>query len=211
MAGWPQDGLCRADFNPSPGQAALSLDAAVPGSGLVSTTLVNHREAAFVSNWTDNQAEPDKSPPESPWKRFFQRWVINTLAVLVAVYIVDGIDYQKWPDLLVASLLLGVLNTFLRPLLMLLSLPLLLFTLGLFMLVINALTLLLVGWLLSPRFTVDGFWSAFWGALIISVVGLVLNIMTGAGNAKMEFRRGRRGQRPSPEDRGGGGGPVIDV
>ncbi len=154
-----------------------------------------------------------KDPKDSKWKAFFQRWIISTLAVVVAVYIIDGIDYQKWPDLLIASLVLGILNTFLRPFLMLLSLPLLLFSLGLFMLVINALTLLLAGWLLKPHFTVDGFWSAFWGALIISLVGVILNSLTGTGNAKVQIRRGQRGQRPPDEDRGGGsgGGPVIDV
>lgn len=186
-----------------------------PFTGLVSAAVVNHRDAAFVNDLPDHSQSGGLNPEASPWKRFFQRWLISTLAVLVAVYVVDGIDYQKWPDLLVASLLLGVLNTFLRPLLMLLSLPLVLLTFGLYllvmMLVVNALILWLAGSLLSPHFTVDGFWSAFWGALVISTVSLVLNAMTGTGNAKMEIRRGRRGQRPSPEDRGGGSGPVIDV
>lgn len=152
---------------------------------------------------------------KSPWKIFFQRWAINTLAVVVAVYVLDGIDYQNWPDLLIASLVLGILNAILRPILMVLSLPLLLLSLGLFMLVINALTLMLAGWLLAPRFTVDGFWSAFWGALIISIVGLFLSVVTGTGSAtgsaSVKVSRSRPGQRPPRNDDGDGGGPVIDV
>ena len=96
-------------------------------------------------------------------KLFLQRWLINTLAVLVATYIVPGISYARPIDLVVAALILGILNAILRPLLLLLSLPLLIFTLGLFTLVINALLLLLASKLVGePHFHVDGFWSAFY-------------------------------------------------
>jgi len=90
-------------------------------------------------------------------KKFIQSWLINTLAVLIAVYLVKGIHYEKPLDLVVASLLLGILNAVLRPVLMFLALPLLLFTLGLFTLVINALLLYFVGYVLRPHFYVDGF------------------------------------------------------
>jgi putative membrane protein len=140
------------------------------------------------------------------FREFLQRWLINTLAVLVAAHVVPGIHYTTATGLLVATLLLGVLNTFLRPILMLLSLPLLIFTLGLFMLVINALLLYFVGWLVKS-FHVADFWAAFWGALVISLVALFLNSLTGTGSARVEIRRERR--RP-PRD-GDGGGPVIDV
>ncbi len=139
-------------------------------------------------------------------KKFFQTWLINTLAVLLAVYIVPGIHYRRWLDLLVASLLLGILNAVIRPVLFLLTLPLLIFTLGLFTLVINALLLYFVGYLLQPQFYVTGFWAAFWGALIISVVSLILNSLTGTGKSRVHFER----RRPSkPGD--GGNGPVIDI
>jgi len=141
------------------------------------------------------------------FRQFFQRWLVNTLAVLIAAYAVSGgIHYQGPVDLFVASLALGLLNVFLRPLLMLLSLPFLIATLGLFTLVINALLLYLVGWLLEPNFRVDSFRAAFWGALVITLVALVLNTLTGTGNARFEYRRGQR--RPPPDD---GHGPVIDV
>ena len=139
------------------------------------------------------------------FKSFLQRWLITTLAVLVATKLVHGIEYQSGVDLLVTSLMLGILNAFLRPLLMLLSLPLLIFTLGLFTLVINALLLLLVSWMLNPHFHVDGFWPAFWGALVISIASILLNAFTGAGNSKAKVER-----KPNPP-RDDGGGPVIDV
>jgi putative membrane protein len=139
-------------------------------------------------------------------KRFVQSWFINTLAVLVAVYLVSGIHYKKPLDLLVASLLLGILNAFLRPILMFLALPLLLFTLGLFTLVINALLLYFVGYVLRPHFYVEDFWSAFWGALIISVVGMILNTLTGTGTSRVRIER----RQPKDSDRDGSG-PVIDV
>lgn len=145
-------------------------------------------------------------------KSFLQRWLISTVAVLVATYIIPGIQYAGWPDLLVATLVLGILNTFLRPILMILSMPLLIFTLGLFTFVINALLLMLVSWLLGPKFQVDGFWSAFFGALVISIISLLLNVMTGSGNSRVQVKRG---QTPPPppnrRDDGDGGGPIIDV
>jgi putative membrane protein len=143
------------------------------------------------------------------FKKFLQSWAINTLAVLVAVSILPGIHYKQPLDLFVASLLLGILNAFLRPIMMLLALPLLIFTLGLFMLVINALILYFVGYVLRPHFYVDGFWSAFWGALIIGIISLLLNTLSGGGGSRVEFRRSRR--PPDSKRDGGGSGPVIDV
>lgn len=143
-------------------------------------------------------------------KKFIQSWIINTLAVLVAAFIVKGIHFTTALDLFVASLLLGILNAFLRPVLLLLALPLLIFTLGLFILVINAVLLWFVGQISPEHFAVENFASAFWGALIISIVSVFLNAMTGTGGTRVEVRRGKR---TSPRDRGpgDGDGPVIDV
>jgi putative membrane protein len=141
------------------------------------------------------------------FKRFLQRWLVNTLAVLVAANVIREIEYDTVGALLVASLLLGILHALLRPLLLLLSLPLVLITLGLFTLVINALLLMLVGQLVIG-FHVEGFWTAFWGGLVISVISILLNTLTGTGEHRMEMR----GKPPDPPRRGGGGGgPVIDV
>lgn len=138
---------------------------------------------------------------------FLQRWIINTLAMLVAAQIVPGIDYDQVSGLLVASLLFGILVTFLRPLIFLLTLPLVVVTLGLFVLVINAGLLYLVGSLVKG-FHVAGFWPAFWGALIISFVSLVLNTLTGTGESRVRVRRSTPASKPPGGD---GNGPVIDV
>jgi putative membrane protein len=145
------------------------------------------------------------------FKRFLQSWVINTLAVLVAVYIVKGLRFKDdsiWTPF-ITSLVLGILNAFLRPLIMLLALPLLVVTLGLFMLVINALLLWLVGWLLGDYFQVDSFWSALFGAVIISMVSLILNTLTGSGQSRIQFKRYSR--RPKSGNDHDDNGPVIDV
>jgi putative membrane protein len=142
--------------------------------------------------------------------RFLQSWVINTLAVFVAVYIVPGIHLDKSSSLLapfIASLVLGILNAFIRPILMFLALPLLIFTLGLFTLVINALLLYFVGFLLAPAFQVDGFSAAFLGAIIISIVSVTLNILTGTGGSRITIHR----HRPPPPKSDDDDGPVIDV
>ncbi|MCW5557068.1 MAG: phage holin family protein [Verrucomicrobiae bacterium] len=144
---------------------------------------------------------------------FLQRWLVTMLAVLIAAQLVRGIGYDSAAAILVASLLLGFLNAFVRPLLLLLSLPLLVFSLGLFVVVINAVLLLLVGELVKG-FHVDGFWSAVWGSLVISVVSMVTNVLLGRG-PRVEVRRGgaasNRGKDNGRKDGPGGGGPVIDV
>ncbi|MGD0536553.1 MAG: phage holin family protein [Verrucomicrobiota bacterium] len=141
-------------------------------------------------------------------RSFLERWAITTVAVLVAANIVRGIRYDSFAGVLVASLLLGVLNAFLRPVLMLISLPLLVFSLGLFTLFINAALFYLVGQVVKS-FHVATFWSAFWGALIVSFVSLIASFMLGVGGHRVQFRRFRR--RPPPPSSGDGGGPVIDV
>jgi putative membrane protein len=134
-------------------------------------------------------------------KSFLQRWIITTLGVLVAANVVKGISYDTAGSLLVASLLLGVFNGVLRPIIMILSFPLMILTLGLFTLVINAFLLYLVGILVKP-FHVAGFWPAFKGALLISIVSMFANAAIG----KKEPPRQVKTAKP-PEERG----PVIDV
>jgi putative membrane protein len=151
-------------------------------------------------------------------KLFLQRWAINTVAVLVASF-VPGVHFQEWHHLVLASLLLGVLNTILRPLLLLVSIPLLILTLGFFFLIINAALLSLVGWLLQPGFSVDGFWAALFGGIVISVVSTVLGFLTGTSETKVRVQRGAA-PNPGPasdhrrldrDDDDKGNGPVIDV
>jgi putative membrane protein len=107
-------------------------------------------------------------------RHFVFRWIVTTFAVFVAAPIV-GINYgDRIGCLLGASLLLGIVNAFIRPILLLLSLPLILVTLGVFILIINALMLKVVG-AIVPCFEVPGFWSAFFGAIIISIVSWLLS------------------------------------
>ena len=148
-------------------------------------------------------------PQTTKLLRFLQSWIINTFAVLVAAIILRGhIRYENSVDLIVAALLLGILNAFVKPILMLLALPLVIFTLGLFTFVINGLLLYFVGMLMGPYFQVDSFGFAFLGALIISIVSIALNILTGAGGTRVTVHRRSR----PPEDRhDDGNGPVIDV
>ncbi len=120
---------------------------------------------------------------------FLLRLLINAAALWVAIRLVAGIDHRgSWWSLLVVALVFGALNASVRPLLKLLSLPLLVLTLGLFIFVINALMLLLTGWvsrLLGLGFYVDGFWAALLGGFIVTVVSLLLSMFTGARKMKV--------------------------
>ncbi len=143
-------------------------------------------------------------------KKFLTSWLINTLAVLVAVYIVPGLHFKNdnlWTPF-VTALVLGILNAFIRPILMFFALPILIVTLGLFTLVINALVLKLVGLLLGQYFVVDGFGSALLGAIIISIVSMFLNSVTGNTQARVRVERKSHGPKSGPPS---GSGPVIDV
>lgn len=107
-------------------------------------------------------------------RHFVFRWIITTVAVMVAAWMLEGIRYDSPASLIGAALLLGILNAFVRPILLILSAPLILLTLGFFVLVVNSLMLLFVPSIVSG-FHVDSFWSAFWGAIIISIVSWVLS------------------------------------
>ncbi len=135
---------------------------------------------------------------------FFIRWLITTVAVLAAAHMVHGIWYDNLASLLVASLALGFVNAFLKPFLMLVSLPLLLLTFGLFMLVINGGLLLLVGKIVHG-FHVDGWGSAFWGALVVSIVTIVLK------SFQSRPRIAVRSVKIEPQRPPSGKGRVIDV
>ena len=108
------------------------------------------------------------------------RWVIASLALFAAAWLVPGIQVEgtAWVVYAVMAVVLGLVNAIVRPLLKLLTCPLILLTLGLFVLVINGVTLWLasaiaVNWF-HVGFYVDGFWSGFLGALIVSIVNVIL-------------------------------------
>jgi putative membrane protein len=107
-------------------------------------------------------------------------WLFNAVALWVAAYLLNGLDFSgDLVKLILVAAVFGIVNSLLRPLLTVLTCPLIVLTLGLFTLVINALMLLVTGWL-SARwnlgFTVAGFWPAFWGGLVVGLVSLALSL-----------------------------------
>jgi putative membrane protein len=113
--------------------------------------------------------------------RFILRWAINAVALYVAVAVVPGIQPQSsnWLSFIWMALIFGVVNALLNPLLKLLTCPLILLTLGLFTLVINTFLFYLAGEIgksFGVGFTVDGFWSALLGSIVVSIVSVVLSL-----------------------------------
>jgi len=104
---------------------------------------------------------------------FVIRVLVNAAAIWLASRIVPGITADSGGQILLAALVLGLINALVRPVLVLLTLPLTLLTLGLFLLVLNAFCLRLTSWLVSGLH-VDGFWPALLGAIVISLVSWVL-------------------------------------
>jgi len=102
--------------------------------------------------------------------------ILNTLAVAVAAYVLPGVFVDGAVAALVVAILIGVVNVVVKPLLVLLTLPITVVTLGLFLFVINALMILLVDWLV-PGFQVDGFWWALLFSLVVSLVGSFLSAL----------------------------------
>jgi len=102
------------------------------------------------------------------------RWLILTSAILVAAYLIEGIEVRGFGTALFAAALLGILNAFFRPVLIILTLPINILTLGLFTFVINALLLMMASGVIGG-FEVHGFWAAFFGSLVISLVSWLLS------------------------------------
>jgi len=126
---------------------------------------------------------------------FLFRWVVNALGLLFVSWLFDGIQVNGVGWAFVAALFLGVFNALVRPVLILLTLPITIVTMGLFILVINAFMLWLTGTLLAG-FQVHGFWTALGGALVLSIISLAANSLVGdRGNIEViDMRRGSRGQ-----------------
>jgi len=107
-------------------------------------------------------------------RNFLIRLIVNALALTVAAWLIPGIQMSDdFADVLLVALVFGVLNALLKPILLILSFPLLILTLGLFAFVVNALLLLLTARLLDD-FAVSGFWTAVLGSIVISIVTMLL-------------------------------------
>jgi putative membrane protein len=109
------------------------------------------------------------------------RWLFAAIAIFVAVKLLPGIYFNgPWWQLGIVALIFGLLNALVRPVLTLLTCPLIILTLGLFTLIINATMLWLTAQAadaLGINFRVNGFWSAFWGGLVISIISCLLNLL----------------------------------
>lgn len=120
---------------------------------------------------------------------FLIRWLVNALALIVVVYTIRGIAVESLFATVVAALILGILNTFFRPFIILFTLPLSMATLGGFLLVINGFLLWMVSKIVKG-FAIHSFWAAFWGALLFSVVSFFLNLwINQQGRLEIRFIR----------------------
>jgi len=115
---------------------------------------------------------------------FLLHWAITALSLWAASYVFDGLKFANTGALIISALLLGFANAIVRPLLILFTLPLTLLTLGFFILVINALLIMLVSALVSG-FSVSGFWTAFFAAIFISVLSFLIGAFVGEGRPPM--------------------------
>ena len=111
-------------------------------------------------------------------KRFLTGWLINTTALLTVVHLVSGISIDRWQTTFVASLVIGLLNIFIRPVLIILTLPVNILTLGIFTLFINGFMFYLAAHLVRG-FEVMGFGTAFLGAFVFSIITFLLNLLLG--------------------------------
>ena len=122
---------------------------------------------------------------------FFLRLLINAAALWVATRLVPGVTFTgDWLPFLGVALVFGVVNTFVGPVTKILAIPLIILTLGIFLLVVNGLMLWLTSSLSSALglgFHVSGFWAAFFGALVVSIVSTLLTIMVG-GSGRTQVR-----------------------
>jgi putative membrane protein len=119
---------------------------------------------------------------------FLAKLGINALALLLAAQIFHKIWFDNQQATFIAALVLALVNTYLRPLVVLLTLPINILTLGLFTLVINGLMLELVSWII-PAFHVEGFWTAVGGALVISIVSCLLNLLLQPDRVQVRIHR----------------------
>jgi putative membrane protein len=106
------------------------------------------------------------------------RWIVSAIALYLTSSIVRGIEVRGLASLLLAAAMIGVINAFVRPVVLLLTLPLSVLTLGLFVLVVNAAMLALAS-AFVPGFEVHGFWAALWGWLLLSFFTFVINVLIG--------------------------------
>lgn len=137
---------------------------------------------------------------KSPFGQLLVRWMVLALGVVIAAHVVPGIHYSDFGSLVLAVIVLSFVNAVLRPVLVLFTLPFIFVTMGLGILVINAFLFWIVGHL-TGGFSVDGFWPALGGSLVLSITSFVMNGLVRSS-----------GPPPAPPRAPPGpGGDVIDI
>ncbi len=106
-------------------------------------------------------------------------WAVNVVALLVVDALFDGVSIGRWGSILLAAAVLGLANAILKPILALLTLPLIIFTLGIAYFFLNVLMLLVAEWL-TPDFSIDGFWTYVGATIVISIVNWILHVALGS-------------------------------
>lgn len=105
------------------------------------------------------------------------RWILFTLAIMFVAWLVPGIGVENFQTAMLVTVIMALINIFIRPLIVFITLPINILTLGIFTLVINALLFMLAGYI-APGFYVDGFLAAFLGSVVLSFLGLIINMVT---------------------------------
>jgi len=139
-------------------------------------------------------------------KNFLIKWAVNIATLFVVIHIIAGVSIDSWETVIVAAFVIGLLNAFVKPVIILFTLPFTIFTLGFFMLIINAFIFYIASKFVKG-FEVINFWSAFWAALLFSVISSILNFMLAPKiNIRYTpFRRGPNNSHKIDDDN------VIDV
>ena len=109
-------------------------------------------------------------------RNFLIKWIVNIVTLFIIIHIVAGVSANSWGAIVVAAFVLGLLNAFVKPVIILFTLPFTILTLGFFTLIINAFIFLLASKFVKG-FEVINFWSAFWAALLFSIISSILNFM----------------------------------
>ncbi|MGH2416065.1 MAG: phage holin family protein [Microcystaceae cyanobacterium] len=112
---------------------------------------------------------------------FLLTWLATAVSLVITARIVPGFEIQSFTDAAIAAIILGLVNAIVKPILVFFTLPLTILTLGLFLLVVNAITLGLVSYL-TPGFEIHGFFPALFGSIVLSLISSLLNTIFGTRN-----------------------------
>lgn len=118
------------------------------------------------------------SPGSNPWYRWLLRWAVIAVGVLLSAALAPGIAFESWGSFILVVIVLSLLNLFVKPVLVLFTLPFVVLTFGLGLILINALLLYFAGQLV-PGFAVVGFWNSVLGGLVVSLTSLAANFLLG--------------------------------